>query len=237
MIDQGYELVALNKTVMSTVWGSARQQCRISTVTAGISNPIRGKNRYTTAYFHGPVSSTIGIASLIRDTERERLVAVKSSGGLPSVSIQKRKEEHGESDCITATIEKPLGLVIAEDKSGEVVIESIEPGGNADRQGVFRVGDVLASCSAIVMAGGKNVGKKEGMYKGNRKGGCCSTGCSDCPFNAKNWVQIQFDCRGQKFDAVVAALSSNTNARWMRQYGMKKSITITVMRREKESKV
>lgn len=219
---------------MCTLWGTARQQCRISAVTADIPNPMRSKNRYDADYFHGTASSTTGVASLIRNIGRERMVALKSSG-LPSVGVQKRKEGHGQSDCITATIEKPLGLIIAEDKSGEVLIESIEEGGNADRLGVFRVGDVLVSCSAIVMAEGKNAGKKEGIYKGNRKGGCCSTGCSDCPFNAKNWVQIQFDCRGQSFEAVVAALSSNTNARWLRQYNMKTSITITVMRREKES--
>jgi len=194
---------------------------------------LRPVHIYTGTTKYASYCNAIHIACHLANEKRERMVAVKSSCLPPSCS-QRTEAEHG--DCITATIEKPLGLVIAEDKSGEVVIESIEPGSNADRLGVFRVGDLLVSCSAIVMAGGKNVGKKEGMYTRSKvKGGCCSTGCPDCPFNARNWVRVQFDCRGESFDSVVAALSSNTNARWMSNYGMKNGITISVVRRKLES--
>ena len=130
---------------------------------------------------------------------------------------------------ITETLETPLGLLLAENtKEGYIYIESIEPDSHAEISGSFKPGDILVACSAIAM---KTQGDNVSMYNRNsrgRKGGCCSTGCSDCPFNVSNWQRIMFDCRNKNFDAVIAALSSN-NARWVRR-NTPANITITVSR-------
>lgn len=126
-------------------------------------------------------------------------------------------------DRITATLETPLGVILAQNSDdGSVFIESIEPGSHADMSGLLKPGDVLVACSAIAMASAQDTDistmSKAAMYNRNsrgRKGGCCSTGCVDCPFTLSNWKKITFDCRGKSFDTVIAALSSN-NARWAR---------------------
>ena len=132
-----------------------------------------------------------------------------------------------EEEHITETLQTPLGLVLAENtREGCVYIESIEPGSHAEKSGVFKPGDILVACSAIAM---KTC--EVSIYNRNsrgKKGGCCSTGCPDCPFNVSNWQRIMFDCRSKSFDAVVAALSSN-NARWIRR-NTPATITLTVAR-------
>lgn len=129
-------------------------------------------------------------------------------------------------NSITATLETPLGLLLAENtKDRCVYIESIEPHSHADTSGVLKPGDILVACSAIAMQ------TRGSLYNRNsrgRKGGCCSTGCADCPFTLSNWKSIVFDCRGKSFDAVIAALSSN-NARWVRR-NTPTTITLTVSR-------
>jgi hypothetical protein len=143
-------------------------------------------------------------------------------------------EDDDDDDCIiTETLETPLGLLLAENtKEGCVYIESIEPHSHADTCGVFKPGDILVACSAIAMKSHRQ--EKDGdvsVYNRNsrgRRGGCCSTGCPDCPFTISNWQRIMFDCRGKSFDAVIAALSSN-NARWVRR-NTPTTITLTVSR-------
>jgi len=56
----------------------------------------------------------------------------------------------------TATIKKPLGMVVAEAKDGSVFVEEITEGGNADAQGVIKVGDIVRKTSARVLKEGKS---------------------------------------------------------------------------------
>eukprot|EP00282_Hemiselmis_andersenii_P008610 CAMPEP_0114120464 /NCGR_PEP_ID=MMETSP0043_2-20121206/6661_1 /TAXON_ID=464988 /ORGANISM="Hemiselmis andersenii, Strain CCMP644" /LENGTH=222 /DNA_ID=CAMNT_0001213085 /DNA_START=8 /DNA_END=676 /DNA_ORIENTATION=- len=55
---------------------------------------------------------------------------------------------------VSVTLPRPLGIVFEEVEPGEaegVVVASLEPGGNADRDGKILVGDKLISTSAVVM--------------------------------------------------------------------------------------
>jgi hypothetical protein len=128
---------------------------------------------------------------------------------------------------VTATLTRPLGLNLKED--GErIVVESIEEDSNADRSGLFSPGDALVACSAIVMVAAEN--SNAALYDRNsrgKKGGCCSTGCPDCPFNHRNWQRVMFDCRGKSFETVIAALQSNSQARWLAR-GADTAITVQV---------
>lgn len=154
---------------------------------------------------------------------------VHAGPGLPLEEEQSM--QLSEEELITATIETPLGLLLAENtKDGYVYIESIEEDSHAEKSGIFRPGDILVECSAIAMKAQEHVSKKA-MYNRDsrgRKGGCCSTGCKDCPFNVSNWQKVMFDCRDKSFDVVIAALSSN-NARWARGRAAA-TITLTVAR-------
>ncbi len=63
-----------------------------------------------------------------------------------------------------------------------VFVEEILPGGNADKAGRIKVGDVVRKCSATVLKSGK-----EGSYE--------SEGYGQRPYD--NWDVIMFDCEGQ----------------------------------------
>ena len=94
-------------------------------------------------------------------------------------------------------------------------VEEVVPGGNAEKAGRVKVGDVVRKCSATVLKAGK-----EGSYE--------SEGYGQRPYD--NWDVIMFDCDGQvglvvacraatptrdtqDFDTVMAAIGSN-NERW-----------------------
>lgn len=110
----------------------------------------------------------------------------------------------------TVTIKKPLSIVLAEKQSTkEVYIEEITAGGNADATGLVKVGDVVSKTSAIVLKSGR-----EGRYQ--------QEGYGQRVYD--NWETIEFDCSGQDFDTVMAAIGSN-NERW----GIK-TVTLTLRR-------
>lgn len=99
------------------------------------------------------------------------------------------------SKCITLTIKKPLGLVLAENPTTkEVFVEEITPGGNADQTGDVKVNDVVTKTSAIVLKSGK-----EGSYE--------AEGYGQRVYD--NWETVEFDCTGQDFATVMAAIGSN----------------------------
>ncbi len=131
---------------------------------------------------------------------------------------------------VTATLQRPLGLNLKEDGQ-RIVVESIEKNSNADRSGLFSQGDTLVACSAIMMVTAENANDDDTpLYDRNsrgKKGGCCSTGCPDCPFNHRNWQRVMFDCRGKSFETVIAALQSNSQARWLAR-GAETDITVQV---------
>ena len=102
---------------------------------------------------------------------------------------------------VSTTLRKPMGIVFEEAaKGGGGGLEVVElvPGGNAEKSGAVQVGDILNRCSAVVLKAGK-----EGKYE--------TEGYGQRPYD--NWDRIMFDCAGQTFDDVMAALGSN-NERW-----------------------
>ena len=149
----------------------------------------------------------------------------------------KERQQQGSdvaNGSITVTLKRPLGLNLREDAASKsIVIESIEQGSNADMAGVFAEGDTLVACSAVMMVteAEAKTGTIYDRDSRGRKGGCCSTGCSDCPFNHRNWHRVMFDCRGKNFETVIAALQSNFQARWLaRGHDEDVSITVSVER-------
>lgn len=78
------------------------------------------------------------------------------------------------------------------------MIDEVTPGGHADKTGQIQVGDILAKCSAVVLKEGA-----ENKYDTEGYGEKLYT----------NWETVMFDCEGQDFKTVMAALKSN-NGRW-----------------------
>lgn len=122
---------------------------------------------------------------------RRSLVRTRAQAGSPT-------EE--DPDVVKVTIKQPLGITLAENVSESLVfVESIDPGSNADKSGQVSVGDVLVGCSGVVLKEAKLSGSFEKEGYGQR------------PYD--NWETVYFDCRGKKYETIMAALSSN-NPRW-----------------------
>ena len=107
-------------------------------------------------------------------------------------------ENSGEN--IVVTIKKPLGLVLEENPDGMVIVAEVVPGGNADKAGAnVKERDIIVGTSAVVLKKDEASGRYE------------KEGYGDTPYT--NWETIYFDCVGQSFDTVMAAIGSN-NERW-----------------------
>ncbi|KAL6752363.1 hypothetical protein V8C86DRAFT_2757499 [Haematococcus lacustris] len=104
-----------------------------------------------------------------------------------------------EEEEYTLTLRKPVGIAFAQKAVGEpVLVDEVIPGGIADKTGRVRVGDILTRCSAVVLKAGT-----EGQFE--------REGYGQRPYD--NFSKVMFDCRGQDFKSVMAALKSN-NSRW-----------------------
>lgn len=99
---------------------------------------------------------------------------------------------------INVTLRKPMGMVLAEGKDGNVFVESITEGGNAAEDGSIKVNDIVRRTSAYVLKEGKS-----GEY--------AKRGHGARPF--EDYVPIMFECDGEDFKTVMAAIASN-NERW-----------------------
>lgn len=89
---------------------------------------------------------------------------------------------------------------MAEDaKNGRILVDEIVEGGNADRDGRVRVGDVLVGCQAVTLKEAKLSGSFEKEGYGAR------------PYD--NWETIWVDTVGLRYETVISALTSN-NPRW-----------------------
>ena len=84
-------------------------------------------------------------------------------------------------------IKKPLGMYLAEDKNGNIFVEGLLPEGAAEKSGLISVGDRLIAVSAIVFNSTMDYGGVA-VKKGEE--------------------QIRFATRGEKFDTVMAAIST-----------------------------
>lgn len=104
-----------------------------------------------------------------------------------------------EPAYVTLKLRKPVGVVFTQKPTGgPVYVDEVTPGGNADKSGAVKVGDVLTKCSAVVLKAGK-----DGQYE--------TEGYGQRPYD--NWETVMFDCEGQDFKTVMSALKSN-NERW-----------------------
>jgi len=59
-----------------------------------------------------------------------------------------RQQRSAGVDDRVVELKRPLGLVLNEDKQGNVYVETIAPRGNAARTGNVREGDLVTMCSA-----------------------------------------------------------------------------------------
>jgi hypothetical protein len=87
----------------------------------------------TAAYESRTYSSSSSALNMANDDELMRRSRASRSAGIDDRVIELRR---------------PLGLVLNEDASGNVYVETIAPKGNAARTGEVREGDVVTMCSA-----------------------------------------------------------------------------------------
>ncbi|KIZ04293.1 hypothetical protein MNEG_3669 [Monoraphidium neglectum] len=152
--------------------------------------------------------------------------AASSSGGSAAASLPGQR--------LVATLPKPVGVVFSQKEGGPVFIESVVPGGNADKAGI-KPGDILNRCSAVTLKAGKE-GRYERVGHGDRpydnwepfasssSGGvgeghaAVPAGAGTAPLHpqdaaAEAAAEIMIDTEGLKFETVMSALKSN-NERW-----------------------
>jgi len=58
-------------------------------------------------------------------------------------------------DCYEVILEKPLGIAFEENNDGGVVVDYLVEGGNADKDGTIKPGDVLLATTAAMSIGPK----------------------------------------------------------------------------------
>mmetsp|Transcript_26076 Transcript_26076/g.38566 ORF Transcript_26076/g.38566 Transcript_26076/m.38566 type:complete len:202 (+) Transcript_26076:143-748(+) len=61
---------------------------------------------------------------------------------------RQRESRNADGDDNVVELRRPLGLILKEDKDGNVYVETIAPKGNAARAGGVKEGDVVTMCSA-----------------------------------------------------------------------------------------
>ena len=104
--------------------------------------------------------------------------------------------------AVVHTHTKRLIALLIGGPAAAVFVEELKAGGAADKSGRVAQGDVLTSCSAVVLKSGQEGGEAEGY--GERL--------------YDNWERVTFDCKGQAFKTVMSALKSN-NPRWGHRSG------------------
>eukprot|EP00899_Mesostigma_viride_P015905 jgi/Mesvir1/24315/Mv11001-RA.1 len=123
---------------------------------------------------------------------RTRYFEASSGRRLPTVckAAGSGKEDVVPAGCSRYKVElsKPLGLVLAEDKWGNIIVDSVAPGGNADKDGTIQAGDQLIATSAIVFT-------RENTYG---------------IVNVRSGEQvIRLLCLGESFKTVMAAIGTH----------------------------
>ena len=89
-------------------------------------------------------------------------------------------------------VKRPLGLVLEEDKQGNIFVAEVIEDGNAAKTGLVNAGDQLLFVSAVV------------FNKTNDYGGVQVKAGEET---------IKFMTRGEKFDTVMAAIGTNPSQR------------------------
>ncbi|GAQ80282.1 hypothetical protein KFL_000500350 [Klebsormidium nitens] len=89
---------------------------------------------------------------------------------------------------VKLTLGKPLGIVLEEDKAGNIFIAEVFPEGNAFKSGLVDVGDQLIAVSAVVYNTSERYGEVE-VQKGQEK--------------------VRLSVRGESFKTVMAAIGSH----------------------------
>lgn len=115
--------------------------------------------------------------------------AVADSGKVTS-SNNKEDSEIPPTGCtrIKLALTKPLGIILEEDKAGNIFVAEVIRDGNADKSGLVDVGDQLISTSAIVYG-------TEDYYQGVKV--------------RKGMQIVRLGVRGEKFETVMAAIGTH----------------------------
>ncbi|KAH7300721.1 hypothetical protein KP509_24G075800 [Ceratopteris richardii] len=114
--------------------------------------------------------------------------AVESESSLSSANTG--SNDYPPPGCTRMKVElsKPLGMILEEDKSGNIFVAEVLKGGNADKSGLIDVGDQLIATSAIVYG-------SEDYYQGVRV--------------RKGMQVVRLSVFGEKFDTVMAAIGTH----------------------------
>ncbi|KAI5071172.1 hypothetical protein GOP47_0013423 [Adiantum capillus-veneris] len=129
---------------------------------------------------HGKLIQRIGF--YLTKPLRGNIWATLESGNKVS-STNAKANELPPPGCSRVKVElsKPLGIVLEEDKAGNIFVAEVFEGGNADKSGLVDVGDQLIATSAIVYG-------SEDYYQGVRV--------------RKGMQVVRLSVLGEKFDTV-----------------------------------
>eukprot|EP00898_Chlorokybus_atmophyticus_P002576 jgi/Chlat1/3319/Chrsp22S03414 len=88
----------------------------------------------------------------------------------------------------SVTLKRPLGLILEEDKAGNIFVGEVQKGGNAEAEGSVTVGDQLIATSAVVYTKAQRYGE----------------------VNVRGGEQVvRLNVRGEDFKTVMAAIGTH----------------------------
>jgi len=114
------------------------------------------KNCFTTATLLAFVFCQVTNSFVVQPASTSKLVAAPSSKTTTTALKANDKDllrwaranRSASADDRVVELKRPLGLVLDEDDSGNVYVETVAPRGNAARTGQVEEGDILVMCSA-----------------------------------------------------------------------------------------
>eukprot|EP00240_Pyramimonas_obovata_P014329 CAMPEP_0118934400 /NCGR_PEP_ID=MMETSP1169-20130426/13804_1 /TAXON_ID=36882 /ORGANISM="Pyramimonas obovata, Strain CCMP722" /LENGTH=194 /DNA_ID=CAMNT_0006877303 /DNA_START=27 /DNA_END=611 /DNA_ORIENTATION=+ len=162
-----------------------RIRCQLSRV---VASPVLRTRSRTVA--HRASSRAMGLRCCSGPEEGTTVREIEAWDG--DERVQATFEVPTASSLITVALEKPLGLQL-EERNGDIVVDDIIYGGNAEKSGVVQKGDILRGVTARVVEGAapRSVGgfnrSKESLFG----------------------KLVLMDTKGESFDTTMAAIASN----------------------------
>lgn len=94
-----------------------------------------------------PVATRTQMSDAILSSSLSSSSALNMNKDNDLVRFSRQSRSAGVDDRVVE-LKRPLGLVLNEDKSGNVYVETVAPRGNAARTGMVKEGDIVTMCSA-----------------------------------------------------------------------------------------
>ncbi|MCO5548184.1 hypothetical protein L7F22_001642 [Adiantum nelumboides] len=136
---------------------------------------------------HGVGAQTIGFYKG-KPLRRNIRATLESENKVSSTNVKATEITPPGCTRVKVELKKPLGIILEENKVGNIFVAEVVEGGNADKSGLVDVGDQLIATSAIVYG-------SEDYYQGVRV--------------RKGMQIVRLSVFGEKFDTVMAAIGTH----------------------------